>query len=363
MLCPSFRVRLFLSVDLVGSTAFKSGAGKRRDEGELYPQWVTQIRSFYRQFPEHVEAKFNETSAGKWDCPADTPLHPQVWKTVGDELLFCCAVRDVEHLACCTSAFLEALKSYGQLLQDEEVELDVKGAGWIATFPGRNKAVNIFGRHAADIEEDYPTEKGEASVDARPGDYDFLGTELDAGFRVAQNASADSFVSSVELAWLLARASHLNIFSGKFSFRGRKQLKGVLGSRSYPLIDIETERSASRREVRARERLLINEPEANAVVLADYLCSFMNDEGIELPRLSLPNGSFTTDTIPQSYLDFVAAWELAVKSVEQQDKNIERASSEKGNEGEGENNGKLIVDILEEWSDTLKLVLAKRNEE
>lgn len=53
-----FRVRLFLSVDLSGSNAFKNSAdGEDRDSGS--PIWVTIFEQFYRDFPDKFKTEYS----------------------------------------------------------------------------------------------------------------------------------------------------------------------------------------------------------------------------------------------------------------------------------------------------------------
>jgi hypothetical protein len=49
MAIPEYRLRLFLSVDLAGSTAFKNGAGSiNATDNDPYPVWVSSIRDFLK---------------------------------------------------------------------------------------------------------------------------------------------------------------------------------------------------------------------------------------------------------------------------------------------------------------------------
>ena len=82
--CAQFRVRLFLSVDLSGSTAFKNSQdGEARDQAS--PKWVTAFDAFYRGFP----AKFRSSYALRKTSQSGSDNCPKLWKAVGDELIFC----------------------------------------------------------------------------------------------------------------------------------------------------------------------------------------------------------------------------------------------------------------------------------
>ncbi len=340
--CPHYRIRLFLTVDLVGSTAFKAKSGEiGRTKDQPYPEWVTRFRQFYRLFPETLEAEYrNITTDGSFEpCP-------RVWKTIGDEIIFCVRVLHTRHVARCVSAFLKALDEFGRSLEGDKVPLDVKGSGWIAPFPADNIAIKVIesangGSPSSDFEF---SEEIEADVDNFPHKYDFLGRNIDAGFRFAKNASADKFTASVELGYILAEAASVGIFSGRFSYHGRESLKGVHGDRPVPIVSIDTERSVSKRNVRERERLLTQESEVAPLALRDFLHAFMLDCGVDLPVVAADGGE-EQSSLPASYNAFKAAWEEEYKDNEKQDELI-RESGEKNNQAGSDILQSSITDFL-----------------
>jgi len=62
----------------------------------------------------------------------------------------------------------------------------------------------------------------ELLADQSPDVFDFLGKEIDSGFRSARNAASDRLTASIELAWLLAEAAHAEIFTARFHIMGGK---------------------------------------------------------------------------------------------------------------------------------------------
>lgn len=325
-----------MTVDLVGSTAYKATPmDEAKASEDPRPEWVLRFRQFYQQFPEILEAQFRETDFAR-DANHDADsLRPKIWKTIGDEILFCCRVVSVHHLACCVTAFLKTLDAYGRNLDADRVPLDVKGAGWIAAFPAENISIEIFGgSRAASVttdNDDVLTEKFEAAADAEPHKYDFLGKGIDAGFRVAKNASSDRFTASLELGYILADATDHSFFSGRFSYHGREALKGVNGGRPYPVISIDAERNQSKRLLRTRERILTQEPEVTAVALKDFLHAYMENDGIELP--SLPSDTNSDAEPPKSYLQFKTAWHSNVKEMQKRDDGVEASEREDNQKG------------------------------
>ena len=70
-------LRLFLSADLAGSTAFKQKASAI--------DWQIFFRNFYDQLPAYVDQEFGETAS-----------RLALWKTIGDEMVFIAALASAE---------------------------------------------------------------------------------------------------------------------------------------------------------------------------------------------------------------------------------------------------------------------------
>jgi hypothetical protein len=328
--CPDYRLRLFMSVDLVGSTAFKARFGETREENG-HPIWVNQIRHFYREFPEFTTQRYGRTltAAGESYIIYES-LRPSVWKTIGDEILFCCRVKSVEHLACCVRAFLGALDDYGQYLDAEDIGLDVKGSGWLAAFPAPNISVEVS--TSPEGERDQIDEEFEARADLDPSEFDFLGKGIDSGFRAAKYAAADRFTPSAELAWLLCDAAHQNAFPHNFLYHGRDILKGVIENHPYPITSIDCERSLTRRELKEHERTITGETHASAMHLRDFLRAFMIQEGIELPMLPRHPTVAIAGEMPKSYKDFKIAWDaVAQENTKRSQTEVESGRPDAGN--------------------------------
>lgn len=315
-----------MSVDLVGSTEFKARFGEAQQEN-VHPAWVNQIRHFYREFPKFVSQRYARLIANAGDgFNIYDACFPCTWKTIGDEILFCCRVETLEHLAFCARAFLAALDDYGWHLDGGNTPLDVKGSGWIASFPAPNISVEVqSGVYASDqIDEDF-----EKSADKHPEEYDFLGKGMDSGFRAARHASADRFSPSAELAWLLCEAAHHNVFPHQFVYHGREVLKGVIQDHPYPIISIDCERSASRREVKERERAITKDTYASAINLRDFLKAFMTEEGMDLPVLARHGSVLSEGELPESYRRFQKSWAAVVKeTVKRVETEVEAAEAE-----------------------------------
>ena len=280
--CAKFRVRLFLSVDLSGSTAFKNSM-KGVELDSASPRWVTTFETFYRDFP----ARLNDAYTRSITLDSDTDDRPKLWKAVGDELVFCSRVKNRKSVIIALNAFIQTLEGYRKLLQDESLALDLKGAGWLATFPEPNRAVNL--RNSGEA-SDFLTasEALESAADATPFEYDFLGKAIDTGFRIASFAKPERFVLSVQLARLLASCEPKQGFAYEIRFEETRSLKGVNGGEAYPILYVDTLNHMKTRSIREDERLFLGQSVApDRKLLRRYLdayCSVVGTEEICLPE-------------------------------------------------------------------------------
>lgn len=290
-----YRIRLFLSVDLSGSTAFKdSPAGVDRDGGAT-PRWVTVFQRFYTDFPAKYAGNYqrlrNELS-GNDQCPT-------LWKAVGDELIFCGRTTNKRSISVALVSFIQTLHDYRKDIFSENTDLNLKGAAWLAAFPEPNRAVQL---RKANGGPDLLTasEALEEAADKRPFDYDFLGKAIDTGFRVASTAKPQRFSLSVQLARLLTSAPRGLGNDYDIHIDQPILLKGVNGGEPYPILYIETLDHLGLSDIRRRERRILNRPPSRED-LAEYLMHYCNAVGTD--DIVLPN-DVGTDAAgpPESYL-------------------------------------------------------------
>lgn len=345
-----------MSVDLVGSTAFKSKYGEVRDPKEPYPIWLNRTKNFYRLFPQILVTHYGEFLSVLAGSNSFKEYPPQVWKTVGDEIIFCVRLISLEHLACCIRAFIKALATYGKSINSLEAELDVKGCAWIASFPAPNVTIISASRTTIDklITEvgGQLYEEDEIQADIRPGSYDFLGKQIDTGFRISKFAQTHELALSVDLAWLLTLLRQRDLIDCHFTFRGREALKGVISGVPYPIITVQTERSVKRRELDALERTVAGVGFAEHIGLRNYLHSFMEQHLIEIPIISMHNEPFASANLPKCYSDLRDAWDASFKEDKEKEKNQAEAGSfiddlgvEQPN-GETEEKIKSVLDLI-----------------
>ncbi|CAA2100788.1 hypothetical protein MBUL_00847 [Methylobacterium bullatum] len=316
-ICPGYRLRLFLSVDLVGSTGYKAGKGKDLVLGTARQRWVDETRHFYREFPKSLQRDFNSAPISG---DASDGLCPQVWKTVGDEIIFCVRLNHAQHLGRCLWSFTKSLKDYSNYLEKGQIELDVKGVAWIAAFPAPNITVPVSMKHVLPEEGDkelLDDEEIELEGDRTPSNFEFLGKEIDTGFRVSKHAGPDKLAMSIETAYILSGICAQGDYTFSFTYSGREGLKGVIGGRPYPIISIDTERRQHRRDVRAFEQAISGEKDATPQLLRTFLEAFMKDERIDLPYLPMKGEEFEDSRLPENYKAFKKYWLEEHKETEQ----------------------------------------------
>jgi hypothetical protein len=195
--------------------------------------------------------------------------------------VFCGRVTNKRSVAIALIAFIDTLHSYRKLLQDEKIDLNLKGAGWLAAFPEPNRAVQLS------FEDDTPapfsaSEALELAADDRPFGYDFLGKAIDTGFRVAGTAKPERFILSVQLARLLAGLPNGSGFDHNIRFDKPHFLKGVNQGEPYPLLYIDTMTHLVVEDIRQKERSLLgngNIPDRPA--LAAYLNAYCEVAGTD----------------------------------------------------------------------------------
>lgn len=304
-----------MSADLVGSTAFK--ANKKHSEpqnGSRSPAWVDEFRTFYKDFPIAVAKSYELVVKALGDeLQGDIGNRPRVWKTIGDEIIFCGRVHSVEHTAASVSAFLKALEQYSKRLETDDKPLRLKGAGWLAAFPAPNISIAVTsdpvaGNPEATAMPSENTEEFERAADDAPNKFDFLGKGIDTGFRIAKNASEDRFVASVQLGYVLARAATKKKFPHSFGYHGRETLKGVIDGAPYPVVSVDTECSEIKSKLKSREAALTGEAPVQAHALCDFLETFMTVVNIDRPCLGEGQEAWSSGW-PESYHRYQAAFE------------------------------------------------------
>lgn len=187
-------LRLFVSADLAGSTAFKQ-------QGDNPLGWQKSFRNFYQELPALLVAHY------KPDYPPEKRL--QGWKLIGDEMVFSAQLTRWDDALYHVQVFRRAVADLRAGLVSN---LDVKAAAWTAGFPVGNIKIEATETFAED----------------------YIGPSMDIGFRLVKAASPRRMLLSVETAWLLTLQDHTSpptIYASE-----GLELKGVAKGKSYPCL-------------------------------------------------------------------------------------------------------------------------------
>jgi len=243
---PESKLRLFLSVDVIGSTLFKSKHTYTATDHE-HP-WLYFFRDFYDEFPTHFLNELDNEEILEQEKPI-------LWKSMGDELIFYSSISQITTIPSIITGFKNALEKYDEESLEQEPNLGLKATAWIAGFPVINAEVSY--------------EKN----------LDFIGPSIDIGFRLCKFATKRKFIVSVELAYLLLQSDTEREtrkgFKPKFTyfFDGLKELKGVLDGKPYPIVWIDMRDGTA-----PIEEELMGYPKSKATIaqLRDYCKQFIN---------------------------------------------------------------------------------------
>ncbi len=127
-----------MSADIVGSTAFKQRSGQ-----EFNQQWFSIVRSFYTLAEEFFDLRWKQAITEYDDAKCELPIGrdvPQLWKTIGDEVLFTKDIANPHEAMVCMGVWLRVLEDLRKLLKKSD-SLGLKSAAWLADFPIRNREI------------------------------------------------------------------------------------------------------------------------------------------------------------------------------------------------------------------------------
>lgn len=198
-------LRLFISIDMVGSTQFKaqcSGAGG----------WLETFRTFFTNLPLMVEGQLGFAFLEREETPA-----VDIWKVMGDELLFMAEPNSADELIIILRSVLKAMKLFEEQ-HYQKLPLRLKGTAWLAKFGEEN------------IELEVP----ELTTGDGPPHVDYIGPDLDLGFRITKFARPALLALSLDLVEALLDsedAQGIDLYHV-----GAEPLKGVMFGRPYPVV-------------------------------------------------------------------------------------------------------------------------------
>lgn len=217
-------VVLFFSYDIVGSTKYK----------ELHPDdWAGKIKKIFEGIKQRVNSEIKVA---------------HIWRILGDEIIFIMKVSGKQTKVSEQTILSDSVAMIYKILQEatDEIErgtkeLSLKAAAWIGIVSDEEhyetdtkipkKYKNLFYKYTVD-------ETRNRKI------FEFIGNDIDAGFRIKQFTYARQLVLNFELACLihdvLADSSDKEIIDGEDSVElihmGYESLKGIWHDRLYPII-------------------------------------------------------------------------------------------------------------------------------
>ena len=218
-----WKLRLFHSVDLIGSSVYKAKKRERNDDVE----WCNTFGEFYQDFPKKLLGQYNELLdyLDSDDVDKSSFPKPKIWKILGDEILFYTDITHEKQILIHIIALKKALIEYNDLLDQKKIPIvRCKGTTWLAGFPVNNIEIDSSGYK------------------------DFIGPSVDAGFRLTQFASQRKLVISIDALLMFSTAmrdfetNETNETKGRkitnenlIRFDGKFELKGVYNNDPYPI--------------------------------------------------------------------------------------------------------------------------------
>lgn len=211
-------VVLFFSFDVVNSTSYKT---------INYYGWAQVLNLLFKELREEVFNKINGS---------------EMWRVLGDEAIFIIKVRSEDELReninkvfrimiamtykLKEGGFFKSSDANFKLMKLQNI-LSLKATAWIAAVTNVGDISNkILQEDVENIFERYKSQEGYEI-------FEFLGNDIDAGFRVAKQTQDGRMALSYELAYLISQKteslSYLHIIT-------YKKLKGVWKDKLYPVI-------------------------------------------------------------------------------------------------------------------------------
>lgn len=240
------KLRVFFSADIVNSTAYKHRfpPTKHRLEDEWPDVFRGAFNDFDRKFRENLRSAIDADDPVLRSEKGTAPTMPDFWKMNGDELLYTSIIPSERRLL-----YLQVLAFYTTLIDlDEKLKdrgMGLKGTIWSAGFSIRNRMFELdihpaviplrmdppwrqISRDLTDIEESFEYVAHKSKYQ------DYLGVEIDAGFRLSAFTRPGRVAVSIDIARFLSYFTPDRCFH--FHHVGWKALRGCYGEKPYPII-------------------------------------------------------------------------------------------------------------------------------
>lgn len=262
------RVRLFLSIDIVGSTAAKQGQFNSietiiadwKDDKRVRPKAWMKVSRFLigRFFPMFLQF-WNSESPEYKGSDNEVFSNPRLFKVLGDEIIITATFTEEKKLLGLISCFMMTLREFRVKLREIESTFDIKGTIWAAGFPVLNEEVAVPILFQNSESEDlidseaysslYNLYSSEVSGEANEYLLDYVGPQVDIGFRISALSTARKIAVSIEVAYLIAhvkrkkgeahKSLQMPLSEIDLKFLDRTTMKGVSSGIAYPVFYID----------------------------------------------------------------------------------------------------------------------------
>jgi|GEM_PF-3278443 len=217
-------VYFFLSLDLVNSTKLKTTKTRT---------WPSTIGRFYVEAASVVVECFQRfrspwTTDGVFDG-----VWPKLWKYVGDEVLFYLRLASEKQATSCVAAAYEAIEVTRKRMEEAgDREVSVKGTCWSAVvdYVPRDRLCDENAERTA------PNIVFATDVEGTGSSVDFLGPDIDAGFRTTVAAMRGVLVVGADLSWFMTKIGAPMDVLGNLRTVELRELKGVWSGQHYPIV-------------------------------------------------------------------------------------------------------------------------------
>lgn len=202
---------IFFSFDLVNSTLYKI---KQKED------WPIVFAQFFRVIKEEMKNRFQDI---------------KVWKYIGDEILFFMKLNSRNELSkilpCAFDALNCTLENLKKVFNSILEPLSLKSTIWLAPvmFIEGEELKNLGKIKTKNIAFEVNFENQTSLID-------FVGPDIDTGFRISKYAEKGKLVVSAELAYMIFIVDLKKELFSNLKIVSYEDLKGIWDDRFYPII-------------------------------------------------------------------------------------------------------------------------------
>lgn len=199
----------------------------------------------------------------------DSPVDGyEFWKVLGDEVVYTKRIQNIQEIPEALDDIYRILIDINQKIKSAKIGdvqtaevLAVKATVWAADISPSNLG-------ADNITVEYKVGKDDLRLE-------YLGTDIDGGFRIAKYTSEDRLVISADLAALFLKEESLQKYFHKINFVAYRILKGIWNGEAYPIFMYHGDEDVSFLESIQNMQDMQNE------ILVDYLEQISDRELVE----------------------------------------------------------------------------------